>query len=149
MRQRLLLIVLCLWMPSCLGVEVGVRTGSYCSEAVQQIRDDWFTLKERLVPPDVRITRPGSGDLYCIAPNYVRTAVERPTTSQMRCFTFQGSDDAFCCTGGLSECAALNPAAIAEAKEKEKERAERRAARKAKKEAKKAAKLAKENNQDP
>ena len=63
----------------------------------------------------------------------------------MRCFTFQGSEDAFCCTGGLSECAALNPAAVVEAREKEKKRAERRAARKAKKEAKKAAKLAKEN----
>ena len=149
MSQRLIFIVLCMWVPSCFSVEIGIRTGSYCSEAVQQIQDDWFTLKERLVTPDVRITKPRSDDLYCVAPSYVRTAIERPTTSQMRCFTFQGSDDAFCCTGGLSECAALNPAAVVEAREKEKKRAERRAARKAKKEAKKAAKLAKENNQVP
>ena len=81
MSQRLLFIVLCMCVPSCLGVEVGVRTGSYCSEAVQQIQDDWFTLKERLVTTNVRITKPRSGDLYCIAVSY--THLTLPTNREV------------------------------------------------------------------
>lgn len=145
MKVRILVLAAALTAaPFTMAMNVGISSGSMCSLAIDQIREDWFVLKDRMVPPDVRITRPGSRDLYCVSPSYIRTAVERATTSQMTCFTFQGRDDVFCCTSGFSECAALNPAAVEEAREKEKKRAERRAEREAKKEAKKAEKAAAE-----
>lgn len=145
METRLLIMAafLATASPLTVAMNAGVSIGSRCSLAIEQIREDWFTLKDRMVPPDVRITRPGARDLYCVSPSYVRNAVQRPITSQMTCFTFEGSDEMFCCTAGFTECAALNPAAIDEARAREKKRAERRAARKAKKEAQQAERKAK------
>ena len=86
------------------GFEAG--GGGNCREVQRQITSDWFQMKGFFRPDNQSLKRPGSRDFYCVAPGYVRDAIQQPSrTASLKCYSLQGQK--FCCDSGLRACAGL------------------------------------------